>query len=426
LSTPITTSGERTPSSLTISLANDVTELERLRGEWEQLLGRSAGHHFSLTPTWLLAWWRVFGPQGGRRLHALVLRDGETLVGLVPLLLRRHWHRKLVPMRRLELVASGEDGADEILSEYLGPIAAVGYEERVVEAFVGHLTQDPMLWQEIVFSALDEQAPAAQRLGPAFSARGFTCQSRLTARCPFIRLPKSWEDYVAALSSDDRYMVKRSLRDFERWVGKAFQVEVARTHEDLARGKEILHRLHTQRWQSGGRDGAFASPVFRSFHDRVMPALLDRGELDLRWLVANGEPIAVSYSVIQDNRIYYYQGGRATDVPKGVRPGIVLHLYAIRAAIEAGRAESDFLGGDARYKLQLSTATRPLVELRVVGPSFTEAARVAMEASRALLLRVRGPSDAVSRDGASPSEPARPFVSRCVEALRAAAAARAR
>ena len=405
---------------------NDVAELERLSDEWEQLLGRSDGDHFSLTPTWVLTWWRVFGSLGGRRLHTLVLRDGETLVGLVPLLLRRHWYRRVVPMRRLELIATGEDSADEIVSEYLGPIAAVGYEDRVVEALVGHLEQGHAAWQEIVFSALDQQAPAAQRLGQAFSARGFTCASRVTAQCPFIRLPKSWDDYLAALSSDDRYMAKRSLRDFEHWAGKDSQIEVARTHEDLARGKEILQRLHTHRWQSGGRDGAFASPIFRQFHDQVMPALLDRGELDLRWLVVEGEPIAVSYSVIHENRIYYYQGGRATEVPKGVRPGIVLHLYAIQAAIEAGRAEYDFLGGDARYKLQLSTATRPLVELRVVRPTFTEAAHVAMEASRALILQARGAIDAVSRDEASPPEAARPFVSRCVKALRGAASARSR
>lgn len=426
MSTPITANSPRTPSSLTISLVNDVAELERLSDEWEQLLGRSDGDHFSLTPTWVLAWWRVFGSLGGRRLHSLVVRDGETLVGLLPLLQRRHWYRRVVPMRRLELIATGEDRADEIVSEYLGPIAAVGYEDRVVEALVGHLEQDHAAWQEIVFSALDQQAPAAQRLGPAFSARGFTCASRVTTQCPFIRLPKRWDDYLAALSSDDRYMVKRSLRDFDRWVGKRFQIEVARTHEDLSRGKEILSRLHTHRWQTGGRTGAFASPLFRSFHDGVMPALLDRGELDLRWLVVNGEPIAISYSVIHENRVYYYQGGRATEVPKGVRPGIVLHLYSIQAAIEAGRAEYDFLGGDARYKLQLATATRPLVELRVVRPTFTEAARVAMEASRALLLRAGGESDAVSRDGASPPEAARPFVSRCVKALRGAVSARSR
>jgi CelD/BcsL family acetyltransferase involved in cellulose biosynthesis len=105
--------------------------------------------------------------------------------------------------------------------------------------------------------------------------------------------------------------------------------------------------------------------------------------------VANGEAVAVSYSVVHDGRVHFYQGGRATAVPKGVRPGIVLHLHAIKAAIEAGRREYDFLAGDARYKLQLATATRPLVALRVTRPSLPEAARTAVSAGRALLVEGR-------------------------------------
>jgi CelD/BcsL family acetyltransferase involved in cellulose biosynthesis len=386
---PSARSSAHSAHGLTVSVMRDVSELERLRGEWEHLLGRSAGPRPSLTPTWMLTWWTVFGAGGGRRLHALAFRDGETLVGLVLLLERRHWYRRCVPLRRMELVASGEDTRDEIMSEYLGPLSAVGYEDRVVEALVASLAEDASGWEEIVFSALDGQGASTQKLAPAWSARGFTCQTRITAECPFIRLPKRWEDYLAALSSEHRYTVKRSLRDFDRWAGKGWRVEVAETHEDLRRGKEILHRLHQHRWEAGGQDGVFTSPVFRRFHDLVMPRLLERGELDLRWLVVNDEPIAVSYSVVQDNGLYYYQGGRATAVPKGVRPGIVLHLHSIRAAIEAGRAEYDFLGGDARYKKQLAVATRQLVELRVVRPSFGEAARIAMEASRILLLRAR-------------------------------------
>jgi CelD/BcsL family acetyltransferase involved in cellulose biosynthesis len=374
---------------LTVSIIDQGSELERMRGEWEQLLGRSAGLHPSLTPTWLLAWWRVFGPRDGRRLRTLAVRDAQELVGLFPLLERRYWYYGLVPMKRVEPMASGEDAADEIVSEYLGPIVASGREDEVMGAIADRLAADRAHWEELVLPALDGQSPAVLALEPALRARGLQCESKVSGRCPFIALPKRWEDYLGALSSDDRYMAKRSLRDFERWAGKSAKVEVAASHDDLPRAKEILHRLHEHRWQAGGQTGVFVSPVFRRFHDLVMPALLDRGELDLRWLMANGEPVAVSYSIVDDGRIFFYQGGRATEVPKGVRPGIVLHLYAIKAAIEAGRAEYDFLAGDARYKQQLSTGTRTLVELRVTHPSVPELARVAVSAGRAFLAKAR-------------------------------------
>jgi CelD/BcsL family acetyltransferase involved in cellulose biosynthesis len=203
--------------------------------------------------------------------------------------------------------------------------------------------------------------------------------------CPYVALPQRWDDYLAALSSDHRYQAKRSLRDFDRWAGTSGKVVVVRTYEDLHRGKAILHALHEQRWQAAGQAGVFASQLFRSFHNMLMPMLLDRGELDLRWLLANGQPVAVSYSIVRDNRLFFYQGGRATDVPKGVRPGIVLHLHAIRAAIEAGRLEYDFLGGDTRYKRVLATATRPLTELRVTHVSVPELVRRALVAARAAI-----------------------------------------
>jgi len=376
-----------TGSSLSVSVLSDLTELERLRSEWEQLLERSGGRYPSLTPTWAIAWWRVFGPGGGRRLRALVVRDGREMVGLMLLVARRSLYRRVLPMQRLEILASGEDQVDEIYSEYLGPIAVSGREEEVVAALVRHLDDDRESWHEIVLTALDEQSLGVRALEPAFRARGLACESQVIAKCPFIALPKRWDDYLAALSTDNRYMVRRSLRDFERWAGKSWKVEVAKTHEDLVRGKAILQRLHEHRWKSGGIDGAFSSSLFSRFHDLVMPELLYRGALDLRWLVVNGEPIAASYCVAHDNRLYYVQGGRATDVPKGVRPGIVLHLYTLRAAIEAGRLEYDFLGGDARYKDQLATSVRSLIELRVMRPSLPNTMRGAVEASRKMYLR---------------------------------------
>jgi CelD/BcsL family acetyltransferase involved in cellulose biosynthesis len=390
---------------LTVSVLGDLAELERNRWDWEKLLATSGGHHPSLTPTWMITWWRVFGPDDGRRLRALAVRDGHALVGLLPLVARRTRYRRVIPMARLELVASGEDQVDEIHSEYLGPLAASGREAEVADALARYLEDQRDAWHEIVLPALDAEAPAVRALEPAFAGHGLTCASDVTATCPFIALPKRWDDYLGKLPADDRYMARRTLRDFEKWAGKGFRVEVARTHEDLARGKEILHRLHEHRWQAGGHDGAFASERFRRFHDMVMPALLDRDELDLRWLLVNGEPIAASYSVVRDGRVYYIQGGRSTSVPKGVRPGIALHLYTIRAAIEAGRREYDFLGGDARYKHQLATGTRRLVELRVTRPSLPETARTVLEAGREVYVMARATVRAMQAERAARSTP---------------------
>src|SRR5262249_40572230 len=127
-----------------------------------------------------------------------------------------------------------------------------------------------------------------------------------------------------------------------------------------------------------GRKGAFASAHFRAFHDAVMPRFLHAGELDLSWIVARDQPVAVAYSLVHAGKVRFYQGGRRP-LEKHLRPGIVLHALALRRAIEAGLSEYDFLGGQARYKLDLALATRPLVALRVSRARVRDGARQALE-----------------------------------------------
>jgi CelD/BcsL family acetyltransferase involved in cellulose biosynthesis len=374
--------------ALTVSLIEDIRDLEACRAEWGELLTASAADRPMLSPLWLLAWWRTFGGVEGRRLKAWTFRARGRLVGLVPLLLRRHRHFGVLPMRRLELLGSGEREADEIMSEYLGPIVARGYEDAVADALLEQLASQETRWQEIVLSALDGDAPAVAALLAALSRQGWSSQHGPFTCCPFVKLPSCWDDYLSGLSRNHRSWANRSLRDFRDWAGDDWRFERAVSESDLARGREILVQLHGQRWSKDGKAGVFTSPLFLRFHDEVMPRLLGQKALELCWLSVRGRPIAVVYSIVWRNRIYFYQSGRAVDVPKSIRPGVVLHLEAIRHAIEEGREEYDFLGGAARYKMQLASNTHPLVSIRIVRPGLAETARRLLERGYALLRRM--------------------------------------
>jgi hypothetical protein len=191
------------------------------------------------------------------------------------------------------------------------------------------------------------------------------------------------------------------MRDFERFSGGDHQVERVTCREDLARGIEILHKLHDERWGAARPAGAFGSDRFSRFHEAVIPKLFERGALDLCWLSVRGEPISVLYNIVHAGRLYFYQSGRSLLLPKGVRPGIVLHAHAIARAIESGLSEYDFLAGPSRYKLELALATRPLVTLRAARPSAVEAARRLTELGIAGARRLkRGMHEAAQGDWA--------------------------
>jgi CelD/BcsL family acetyltransferase involved in cellulose biosynthesis len=229
--------------------------------------------------------------------------------------------------------------------------------------------------------AMSGDAPSTSLLCSELHGQSLEVACDVRHESPYIALPSSWDGYLAALPSQRRYLVRRSVRDFGRWAGDALRFEVAATPADLERGYSILRTLHEQRWSETAQGGVFRSPRFRAFHERVMPELLERGELELAWLCVRDEPIAALYNIIYDGNVYFYQSGRKTDVPKQIRPGLVMHAYMIRRAIELGRKSYDFLAGASRYKRDLSLASRPLVELRAARSSPLETLRRVVERS---------------------------------------------
>lgn len=360
----------------TWSVLSEIAALERLRPAWTDLLDRSDANETTLTPAWLLAWWRVFGPHGGRRLCAVAVFDDARLIGLAPLLFRWNWYRPGIPFRRIEPLGSGEDEADEICSEYLTVIAERGAEEQVARTLAGVVAGGALgAWDELVIPWMDGSKATPELLATALAHEGVRTELRATSHAPFIPLPSTWDAYLRALSSKHRYFVTRSLRDFESWAAGTAHLRRAETVEELPRALSLLGSLHGERWASAGRSGAFASEKFRAFHEAVAPDLLRAKELDLLWLDAHGATVAATYNLVRNGKTRFYQSGRALDLPPKIRPGIVLHAYVIRRAIERGLVEYDFLGGARAYKTQLALTSRPLVQLRATRAPMLEGVR---------------------------------------------------
>ena len=365
---------------LSWTVVDDPTEAERLRPAWSDLLGRSDRPGLSLTPDWLLTWWTVYGPLQGRRLRLVLFHDAGRLVGLAPLARRRHWHRGVVPFRRIELLASGEREGHGLCSNHLNVIVERGAEETVARGLASAVASGALgTWDEVVLPMMDGDGPMPALLAAAFRDIGLAAETVETARAPYIPLPRTWDAYLAGLSSSRRRHVTRSLRAFEEWAGGEVRLERAADPAGLERGKQALVQLHHARWAGGSQSGVFRSPHYLQFHDAMMRRLLERGDLELLWLVVRGEPAAALYGMRCGDTVYAYQMGRRLDVPAGVRPGGVILAYAIRRAIEAGRREFDLLADEAPYKLQLAPAVRPLVQVRIVRPGLRESTRLLME-----------------------------------------------
>ena len=84
-------------ASLRPEIVQSLEQLMRHRDAWIDLLGSSLCDQVTLSPLWLAAWWKLFGPLGGRRLCACLFWEGSELVGLAPL--QRRWSKAGCVMR---------------------------------------------------------------------------------------------------------------------------------------------------------------------------------------------------------------------------------------------------------------------------------------------------------------------------------------
>jgi CelD/BcsL family acetyltransferase involved in cellulose biosynthesis len=367
------------PSTVVI---DDPLEMEALRPAWTSLLERSSCNEITLTPDWLSTWWRVFGPRQGRQLRLVLLFEADRLIGLAPLLRRRHWYRPGIPFRRLEFLASGERHGEGICSNYLNVIAESGAENEVSRRLVQAIVAGELgAWDEVVLPMMAGDGPMPALMEAAFTNQGIPAEIAKSGGAPYIPLPSTWDAYLKALSRSHRRLLVRSLRAFDEWSNGDSSLERVTLSSEVDKGKKILTDLHHARWEADGESGVFRSPPFLQFHDTIMPTLLNRGALELLWLSVHGKPVAALYSMVWNDKVYAYQMGRQPDTPANIRLGAVIIAHAIRLAIESGRREFDMLADVTQFKQQLTLATRPLVQVRAVHPCWREKIRLGVEES---------------------------------------------
>jgi CelD/BcsL family acetyltransferase involved in cellulose biosynthesis len=193
---------------------------------------------------------------------------------------------------------------------------------------------------------------------------------------PFVdvaALPIEPDGYLATLSANTRYQVRRSKRRLAR-LGP-LEVRQAETVAEGLAFLDALAALHQNTWTKRGERGAFAAPGFLRFHRNLVARALPRGEVGLLRITAGSQVLGYLYNLRLRDRVFSYQSGFDYTAVAAVagphaKPGITCHHAAIlRAQAEAARAY-DFLAGPDRYKTSLTRAATPLHWLDVA-PRFS-------------------------------------------------------
>jgi CelD/BcsL family acetyltransferase involved in cellulose biosynthesis len=328
---------------LNFTLYTDETGFTALRGEWNDLLRRSRFDTIFLTWEWQTTWWRTLGTARGP-LYLLAARDGERLVGILPLYMTSD-----DAGRALRVVGCFE------VADYLDLIIEAGQEETVYRAFLDWLDgPEAPAWDMLDLCNQPTASLAHSHLPELARERGWSAEVSQEDVCPVIALPRAsgeldfdaWEAYLATLDKKERHEIRRKLRRVEREAPDA-ELRFVRGTDGLTDAVDAFIALH--RLSRRDKD-AFMDEQMQGFFHALATTCAEHGWLQLSFLEVGGEPIASYFCFEYKREVLVYNSGYDPQAYPQLSPGWVLLARLIQEAIVQGCARFDFLQGDEDYK----------------------------------------------------------------------------
>ena len=364
------------PGALEVSLS-PAPNLATLEKVWRDVEAVSEARYF-VSWGWIGTWLATL--PADVRPDLVTVRQGGRTVALGLLCRKRVVRHRFLPVRALSLHSTSDPALDCLTIEYNGFLAARGFEEPAAQAALSYLVRQEPGWDEI---ALDGVPPnyleLAQHAGLSvqIGARKPVYEADLAA------MRAKGGDYLASLSRNTRQQTRRAFRLYEETGPLGFSV--ARDLEEALQTFATLKRLHQRYWIARGRPGAFATPYFEAFHDRLIRTRFAAGEIRIARVTVGEQVVGCLYSFVWRGRIYFYQSGFEYGADARLKPGLVAHCLAIQHALAAGAEVYDFLAGDSQYKRSLGREQTALIWFRARRPKLAYRVEDALRAAKQMV-----------------------------------------
>lgn len=347
----------KTESGISVECHDDFEGILTLQPEWDAFVESSASDIY-LTFDWCHIWWKHYG--ASRQLVLYVFREGEALVGLLPLFVEKLW------MGPVWLKVAKLVGADSTTS--MVNFAIRDEHAREILSFTyADLVQEKSC-DGVVFGPLAENYPClAQVLGSVPDCEHVTlARDRVVSPYTRFPLPEEYSAYIDSLPKRQRTNLKRDMNLIER----SFSL----THDMIATGTGVEQEfmkfveMHTEQWRVEGKQGHFHDwPQAVEFNLAMALRMAELGRLRLIRLLS-GESV-LSY------QLCYSFGGRCFWRLPARLVGAEYDKFAfgrvglasvIELAIDEGDREVEGGAGHYEYKIKLGAQEHALHVVTVV------------------------------------------------------------
>ena len=302
----------------------DAQRLNELEKDWHALWSSLRDATPFQSPDWLLPWWMHYG-EGS--LFSFAFWGGDQLAGFAPLYIYKAPEQA---DRKLFVLGTGN-------SDYLDVIFDSRFRKQCWRMLISEIRRRSGCWDVCSFQRLRPGSPVLEEPVDEPALRAEVSQQ---VPCLAIDLHDLEHGSVMLRRSKTYARKLQGLQSF------TFEEATANTLDEFS---EALERLHQERWQEEGYQGALSAPRDRSFHREVARRYFERKMLMFYGIRLGGKLIAVIYGYRMCDRIYSYLSGFDPEYARK-SVGAISIGYAVERAIQGGCAAFDFLQGQEPYK----------------------------------------------------------------------------
>jgi len=344
--------------------------LEEYRDRWDQLLKASSSNSLFLSWNWVYNW--VDNYLNSDELFCLIVHKDGKLAAIAPFWIARVRVFGIFRARILRFV-----GTTEICPDHLDIIVRRKNSRVLIEAvwdslFGAHGKE----WDIFEYYAVPGESLIFNhfyRLSDE-DDRCLDFQIEGINICPYVRLPKDWEDYLASLTSRNRWNVRRSLQVLSESGTLKYERCEAPDQFDLM--MESMMELHGMSWDRESGPTGFRRDRFRRFHTETAKHLLDKGQLSLVNLRLDDELIGAMYGFEYAKVAYGYVLAVDREKVQSAGVGRVMFAHYIEDLIGRGFEEFDMLRGDEEYKYYWTDTDRKDYRVNIYSRKFVSFLRI--------------------------------------------------
>jgi CelD/BcsL family acetyltransferase involved in cellulose biosynthesis len=311
------------------------SDFQKMSDIWNRVLEKSRSNNIFLTWEWISTWWKHFGE--GRKLLVLLLKKDGRIIGIVPLMYAQK-KMNLVSLGMIEFIGVGlADYSDLILTEE---------EEDCINAIFDFLERLHLEWDVMDLRHIPGNSDTANMIQRVGRKRGYPIVRKETI-CQYVPLDRSWEEYYRTLSAKMRKNLSSSLRKCNTICMK--HIEDAK---DLKDSMQDFFNIYAK-WL-GQRHDDVPLDNLDGFLIDLAYAFLERGWLNLSFILLDKRPISSHFSFIYDNVFYSYQTPWDESY-SNYDIGNLHNMFLLEYSMKNGLKKFDFLRGDEPYKARWKT-----------------------------------------------------------------------